>query len=343
MQYGITLIPGDGIGPEVTEAAVRVIEACDLNIRWDRVEAGAAAAEKYGTTLPDRVLDSVRENRVALKGPVTTPVGGGFSSVNVAMRKALDLYVSLRPVCSLPGVKTPYENVDLVVFRENTEGLYAGMEHEPVPGVVETYRIVTEKACRRFARLVYEWCRYEGRRKVHLVHKASILKLSDGRFLDVANEVARSYPYIETHDIITDHACMELAMDPAPFDVLAMENLFGDLMSDLCAGLVGGLGVVPGANIGDEHAVFEAVHGSAPDIAGKGLANPIAIIRSGVLMLKHIGEREAATRLEAAVLRVLAKGEHLTPDLGGTATTRRVSDAIIAELQVQGDPPCLTP
>jgi len=332
MHYGITLIPGDGIGPEVTDAAVRVLEACDLSIRWDRVEAGAGAAEKYGTTLPDRVLDSIREHKVALKGPLTTPVGKGFRSVNVALRKALELYVSLRPVTSLPGVVTPYEDVDIVVFRENTEGLYTGMEHEPVPGVVETLRIVTEKASRRFAKFAYEWCRYEGRRKVHLAHKAAIMKLSDGRFLDVANAVAANYPYIETHDITTDHLCMELAMDPTRFDVLVMENLIGDLMSDLCAGLVGGLGVVPGANIGDHYAVFEAVHGSAPDIAGQGVANPVAIIRSAVMMLKHIGERAAADRVESAVFRVLEKGEHLTPDLGGTASTQQITDAIIAEL-----------
>jgi isocitrate dehydrogenase (NAD+) len=332
MEYGITLIPGDGIGPEVTDAAVRVLRACDLSIRWDRVEAGAGAVQTHGTTLPPRVLESVRENRVALKGPLTTPVGGGFSSVNVALRKALDLYVSLRPVTSLPGVETPYREVDIVVFRENTQGLYTGMEHEPVPDVVETLRIVTEEASRRLARFAYEWCRYEGRRKVHLVHKAAILKLSDGRFLDVANAVAREYPYIETHDINTDHLCLELALDPTRFDVLVMENLFGDLMSDLCAGLVGGLGVVPGANIGDGHAVFEAVHGSAPDIAGQGVANPIAIIRSAVMMLKHIGERAAAERVEQAVRTVLARGEPLTPDLGGRASTEQVTDAIIAEL-----------
>jgi isocitrate dehydrogenase (NAD+) len=332
MEYGITLIPGDGIGPEVTEAAVRVLEACDLSIRWDRVEAGAGAVPEHGTPLPEPVLASIRRNRVALKGPLTTPVGEGFSSVNVALRKALNLYVSLRPVNTLPGIETPYRDVDIVVFRENTQGLYTGMEHEPVPGVVETLRIVTERASRRLARFAYEWCRYEGRRKVHLAHKASILKLSDGRFLDVANEVAAEYPFIETHDIITDHLCLELAMDPTRFDVLVMENLFGDLMSDLCAGLVGGLGVVPGANIGDGHAVFEAVHGSAPDIAGQGVANPIAIIRSAVMMLKHIGEREAADRVEQAVGRVLSRGEILTPDLGGRATTGQVTDAIIAEL-----------
>ena len=332
MEYAVTLIPGDGIGPEVTGAAVRVIDACCPRIRWERVEAGATAAEKLGTPLPDEVLESVRRNRIALKGPCTTPVGMGFSSVNVAMRKALDLYVSLRPVRTLPGVKTHHDDVDLVVFRENTEGLYAGLEHEPVPGVVESLRMISESASRRFAEFAYNWCRYEGRRKVHLVHKASIMKLSDGLFLDVARAVAGRYPYIETHEILTDHLCMELVLDPAPFDVLVMGNLVGDLLSDLCAGLVGGLGLVPGANIGDDYAMFEAVHGSAPDIAGQGIANPIALIRSGSMLLKHIGERDAAERVERAVLTVLDKGEHLTGDLGGRANTREITDAIIREL-----------
>ncbi len=332
MEYSVTLIPGDGIGPEVTEAAVRVIEAVGVRILWDRVEAGPGAVERYGSPLPDHVIDSIKQHRVALKGPVTTPVGRGFRSVNVSLRQALDLYVSLRPVDTLPGVKTHHEDVDLVVFRENTEGLYAGMEHEPVPGVVESLRIITEEASRRFARFAYEYCRYEGRRKVHLVHKASIMKLSDGLFLDTAREVASDYPYIQTEDILTDRLCMELVLDPTQFDVLVMENLFGDLMSDLCAGLVGGLGLVPGANIGDKYAVFEAVHGSAPDIAGRGIANPIAIIRSAALMLRHMGEREASRRVERAVRTVLEKGEHLTGDLGGKATTRQITDAIIAEL-----------
>ncbi|MGM0578712.1 MAG: isocitrate/isopropylmalate dehydrogenase family protein [Myxococcota bacterium] len=332
MEYAVTLIPGDGIGPEVSEAAVRVIDAVCPDIRWRRVQAGANAVETHGTPLPDEVIESVRETRVALKGPCTTPVGSGFSSVNVALRKALELYVSLRPVNSLPGVRTHHEDVDLVVFRENTEGLYAGMEHEPVPGVVESLRMVSEHATRRFTEFAYDWCRYEGRRKVHLVHKANIMKLSDGLFLDVGREVAADYPFIETQDIQTDQLCMELVLDPTRFDVLVMENLFGDILSDLCAGLVGGLGLVPGANIGDRYAVFEAVHGSAPDIAGKGVANPIALLRSGALMLKYIGERVAAQRIEKAVGAVLEKGEDLTGDLGGDATTRRLTDAIIAEL-----------
>lgn len=332
MEYGITLIPGDGIGPEVTQAAVRVVDACGVQVRWDRVEAGAGAVEAHGTTLPQAVLDSIRSNRVALKGPLTTPVGKGFRSVNVALRKALDLYVSLRPVSSLAGVQTPYEDVDVVVFRENTEGLYSGMEHEPVPGVVETLRMVTEVATERLARFAFEYCRWEGRRKVHLVHNASILRRSDGRFLDVARQVAADYPYVETHTIDMQHLALELASDPTRFDVLVMENLLGDLTSDLCAGLVGGLGVVPGANIGDRYAVFEAVHGSAPDIAGQGVANPIAVIRSAALMLRHVGERAAGDRVERAVRAVLARGAPLTPDLGGSATTGQVADAIIGEL-----------
>ncbi|PKN57173.1 MAG: isocitrate dehydrogenase [Deltaproteobacteria bacterium HGW-Deltaproteobacteria-14] len=332
MEYGATLIPGDGIGPEVTEATVRVIDAVCPRIRWERVEAGVTAFEKHGTPLPEGVLESVRRNRIALKGPLTTPVGRGFASVNVALRKALELYVSLRPVNTLPGVRTHHEDVDLVIFRENTEGLYAGIEHEPVPGVVESLRVSTSAAWGRFVRFAYEWCRYNGRRQVHLVHKANIMKLSDGLFLEIAREIASDYPFIATHEIMTDQLFMELVLDPAPFDVLVTDNLFGDLISDLGAGLVGGLGVVPGANIGDKYAVFEAVHGSAPDIAGKGVANPIALLRSGAMMLDHIGERAAAARIEHAVRVVLSKGEALTGDLGGRATTRQITDAIIAEL-----------
>jgi isocitrate dehydrogenase (NAD+) len=332
MQYGVTLIPGDGIGPEVTAATVRVIDACCPGIRWERVEAGADAYATHGTPLPESVLESVRKNRIALKGPLTTPVGKGFSSVNVALRKALELYVSLRPVDNLPGVTTRHDNVDLVIFRENTEGLYAGIEHEPVPGVVESLRIATRTAWERFVRFAYEWCCHNGRRKIHLVHKASIMKLTDGLFLDVAREIAEDYPYIETHEILTDQVFMELVLDPTRFDVLITGNLFGDLISDLGAGLVGGLGVVPGANIGDKYAIFEAVHGSAPDIAGKGVANPIALLRSGVMMLDHIGERAAARQIDRAIRIVLERGEVRTGDLGGTANTKAITDAIIAEL-----------
>jgi isocitrate dehydrogenase (NAD+) len=332
MAYSITLIPGDGIGPEVTRATVRVIDAVCPGIQWESVEAGEGAMARWGKPLPDVVLDSVRKNRIALKGPIGTPVGKGFTSVNVGLRKALDLYVSLRPVDSLPGLKTRHDGVDLIVFRENTEGLYAGIEHEPVPGVVESLRISTETAWRRFIHHAYEWCRYNGRRKIHLVHKGAIMKLSDGLFLRVAREIAADYPYLETHEISVDHLFMDLVLDPTRYDVLITDNLFGDLVSDLTAGLVGGLGVVPGANIGDKYAVFEAVHGTAPDIAGKGLANPIALLRSGAMMLAHIGERSAAQRIERSIRKVLADAKHLTGDLGGKATTDELTDALIAEL-----------
>lgn len=332
MKYTVTLIPGDGIGPEVTRATVRVIDAVCPGIAWESVEAGEGAMPKYGKPLPEHVLESVKRHRVALKGPIGTPIGKGFTSVNVGLRKALDLYVSLRPVDSLAGVKTRHDGVDLVIFRENTEGLYAGIEHEPVPGVVESLRISTESAWRRFVRHAYEWCRYQGRRKIHLVHKGGIMKMSDGLFLKVAREIAADYPYLETHEIAVDTVFMDLVLDPTRFDVLLTDNLFGDLVSDLAAGLVGGLGVVPGANIGDKYAVFEAVHGTAPDIAGKGLANPIALLRSGAMMLAHMGERAASARIERAIRKVLAAGTHLTGDLGGRATTDQLTDAILAEL-----------
>lgn len=332
MGYAITLIPGDGIGPEVTDATVEIIDAVCPGIAWERVAAGEGAMAEFGKPLPDHVLESVRKNRIALKGPIGTPVGKGFTSVNVGLRKALDLYVSLRPVNSLSGLKTRHDGVDLVVFRENTEGLYAGIEHEPVPGVVESLRISTETAWRRFVKHAYEWCRYNGRRKIHLVHKGTIMKLSDGLFLRIAREIAADYPYLETHEIAVDQLFMDLVLDPTRFDVLITDNLFGDLVSDLTAGLVGGLGVVPGANIGDKYAVFEAVHGTAPDIAGRGLANPIALLRSGAMMLAHIGEREAAERVERAIAKVLAKGETLTGDLGGKATTKALTQALLAEL-----------
>ncbi|HRE91798.1 MAG TPA: isocitrate/isopropylmalate family dehydrogenase, partial [Myxococcota bacterium] len=305
MTYAITLIPGDGIGPEVTDATTRIIDAACPGIRWEPVVAGEGAMAEFGKPLPEHVLDSVRKNRIALKGPIGTPVGKGFTSVNVGLRKALDLYVSLRPVNSLEGLKTRHDGVDLVVFRENTEGLYAGIEHEPVPGVVESLRISTEHAWRRFVRHAYEWCRYNGRRKVSLVHKGAIMKLSDGLFLRVAREIAADYPYLQTSEVSVDHLFMDLVLDPTRYDVLITDNLFGDLVSDLTAGLVGGLGVVPGANIGDKYAVFEAVHGTAPDIAGKGLANPIALLRSGAMMLAHMGERTAAQRIERAIANVL--------------------------------------
>lgn len=311
---------------------MRVVEATGVPVRWERVEAGALAVERHGTPLPAGVLESIARNRVALKGPLTTPIGTGFASANVALRKELDLYVSLRPVRSLPGVRTRHEGVDLVIVRENTEGLYSGREHSVAPGVVEGLRIITRRASERIARFAFEHARHEGRRKVTLVHKASIMKMSDGLFLECCHRVGREYPFVACEEILIDNAAMQLVLDPTRFDVLLMENLFGDLISDLCAGLVGGLGVVPGANLGDRCAVFEAVHGSAPDIAGRGMANPTALILSAALMLRHMGERAAAAAMTAAVERVLAEGRRVTPDLGGNATTTQMADAVIERL-----------
>jgi isocitrate dehydrogenase (NAD+) len=338
LHYSVTLIPGDGIGPEVTAAAVRVVEAAGVPIRWERRDAGTAAMEAGSPTpLPEELLESIRRNRVALKGPVTTPIGGGFASVNVGLRKALDLYVSLRPVASLPGVRTRHEGVDLVILRENTEGLYSGREHSAVPGLVETLRIITRKASERIARFAFEHARHEGRRKITLVHKASIMKLSDGLFLDSCRRISQDYPFIACEEMLIDNASMQLVMDPSKFDVLLLENLFGDLVSDLCAGLVGGLGVVPGANIGDRCAVFEAVHGSAPDIAGKGVANPTALVLSAAMMLRHVGERRAAAAIVDAVQSVLEEGRAVTRDLGGRAGTNEMADAIIASMAAPRD------
>jgi isocitrate dehydrogenase (NAD+) len=289
-----------------------------------------AAAERFGDPLPEATLEAVRRHRVALKGPCTTPIGEGFRSINVRLRQGLDLFASVRPVRTLPGIKVPFERVDLVVVRENTEGLYSGLEHVVVPGVIESLRIVTRAAAERIVRFAFELARREGRRRVTFCHKVDVLRLSDGLFLDAARDVAEAYPFIEFEERRIDNLCMELALDPSRFDVLVMENLFGDVISDLCAGLVGGLGLVPGANIGTRYAVFEAVHGSAPDIAGKGLANPIAIIRSAALLLDHIGQREAARRIEAAVVDTLTRGRGLTRDLGGQGTTRSLTDEILA-------------
>lgn len=332
MAHTATLIPGDGIGPEVTDAAVSVVAAAGVDISWERVDAGGEVAARYGTPLPESVLNSVRVNRVALKGPVTTPVGEGFGSVNVALRKGLNLYACLRPVRSLPGVRSRYQDIDLVVVRENTEGLYSGIEHLVVPGVAESLKIITEQASTRIAHFAFRYARQNGRRKVTAVHKANIMKVSDGLFLESVRRARRSYPDIEYEELIVDAVCMNLVRDPYRFDVLLMENLYGDILSDLCAGLVGGLGVVPGANIGDDCAVFEAVHGSAPDIAGKGIANPTACILSAAMMLDHIGERPAATRVREALSSVLAEGSVLTPDLGGHATTRQMTQAICERL-----------
>ena len=332
MKYTITLLAGDGIGPEVSAAAVRIVEATGVDIDWESHTAGIVSVEAGEGTLPARTLDSIRRNRVALKGPITTPVGKGFSSVNVGLRKALELYVSLRPVKSQPGLKPRHDNVDLVVFRENTEGLYAGREHEVVPGVVEALKIITADASTRIARYAFEYARWRGRRKVTVVHKASVMKRSDGLFLDCARKVAANYPFIEVEEVPIDRMAMQLVLDPNVYDVLLMENLYGDIVSDLCSGLVGGLGIVPGANIGDECAVFEAVHGSAPDIAGQNKANPIALTLSAAMMLNHIGEQVAAARIERAIERVLVEGAVRTGDMGGKASTTEITDAIIAAL-----------
>src|SRR5215203_342590 len=329
MPHTITLIPGDGIGPEVSAAVVRIIEATGVDIKWETHYAGAQALEKFGSTLPEELLESIKRNRFALKGPITTPVGKGFTSVNVGLRKTLDLYANVRPVRALPNVPARYPELDLVIVRENTESLYAGIEHVVVPGVVESIKIITEKASTRIARYAFEFSRREGRKKVTAVHKANIMKLSDGLFLECFRNVSKEYPEIEAEDKIVDNACMQLVMRPEHFDVMLLENLYGDIVSDLCAGLVGGLGLVPGANIGELGAVFEAVHGSAPDIAGQGIANPTALLQSGILMLRYIGEREAADRVEKAMLKVYTDGRVRTRDVGGTSHTDEFAQAVI--------------
>jgi isocitrate dehydrogenase (NAD+) len=331
--HTITLIPGDGIGPEVTNAVVRILTAAGVSVDWDRQDAGVVAFKKFGQSLPPQLLDSVRRNKVALKGPVTTPIAEGFTSVNVGLRKALDLYANLRPVVNLPGVPTRFQGVDLVIVRENTEDLYAGLEHEIVPGIVESLKIITEKASTRIARFAFEHARAFGRKRVTAIHKANIMKLSDGLFLESCRAVAREFADISYDERIVDAACMHLVMHPEKLDVLVLPNLYGDIVSDLCAGLVGGLGVVPGANIGADAAVFEAVHGSAPDIADQNLANPTALLLSGLLMLDHIGERTAAARIREALTRVLAAGTVRTRDLGGTATTTEFTEAVCREMQ----------
>ncbi len=335
MKYAVTLIPGDGIGPEVSEAMVRVVDLVTENrIEWERVVAGNRAVQQGLTPLPDEVLESIRRNRIAIKGPLQTPVGGGWRSVNVTLRQELDLHACLRPVTSLPGnSRARYHDVDLVVVRENTEGLYTGREHEVIPGVVEALKIVTREASRRIARFSFEYARNHGRKKITVVHKASVMRLSDGLFLDSVREVATDYPYLQVEELPLDNLALELVQDPTRFDTLIMGNLDGDLVSDLCAGLVGGLGMVPGANIGDGCAVFEAVHGTAPDIAGKNAANPLALILSSELMLRHIGEQRAADALRSGVETLLIEGEALTRDLGGEAGTSQMTDALLDILE----------
>jgi isocitrate dehydrogenase (NAD+) len=332
MKHTITLIPGDGIGPEIISATVRIIEAAGVDIEWETHILGAQAQEKFGSTLPESTIESIKKNRVALKGPQMTPIGKGFTSVNVGLRKALDLYANVRPIKALPNVPCRYPDLDLVVMRENTEDLYAGLEHVVVPGVVESLKIITEKASTRIAQYGFEYAKANGRKKVTAVHKANIMKLSDGLFLECFYNVAKNFPDIESDDKIIDNCCMQLVMRPEQFDILVMENLYGDIVSDLCAGLIGGLGLAPGANIGEQGAVFEAVHGSAPDIAGQGIANPTAILMSGIMMLRHIGEQDAADRVQTAMLDVFAEGKTLTKDLGGTARTNEFARAIVEKL-----------
>jgi isocitrate dehydrogenase (NAD+) len=332
MHHTITLIPGDGIGPEVTAAVVSIIEAAGVQVTWDRHDAGVVAVEKHGSPLPDELIASVQKNKVALKGPVTTPVGEGFTSVNVGLRKALDLYANLRPVANLPNVRSRFENVDLVIVRENTEDLYSGLEHEVVPGVVESLKIITERASTRIAHFAFDYAKRMGRKRITAIHKANIMKLGDGLFIRSARAVAARYPGISYDEQIVDAACMNLVMKPETFDVLLLPNLYGDIVSDLCAGLVGGLGTVGAANLGEASGVFEAVHGSAPDIAGKNVANPTALLRSALLMLNYIGEASAARRIETALFRVLATPERTTRDLGGKASTTEFAHAIVQAL-----------
>ena len=331
--HTITLIPGDGIGTEVTASVVAILEAAGVNITWERHDAGVKAVERHGAPLPEELITSIRRNKVALKGPVTTPVGEGFTSVNVGLRKALDLYANLRPVSNLPHVRSRFEHVDLVIMRENTEDLYSGLEHEVVPGVVESLKIITERASTRIARFAFDYARRRGRKRVTAIHKANIMKMGDGLFIRCARAVAAEYPEIGYDEQIVDAACMNLVMKPEKFDVLLLPNLYGDIVSDLCAGLVGGLGTVGAANLGEQSAVFEAVHGSAPDIAGKNIANPTALLRSAMLMLDHIGESVAARRIESALAAALAIPERTTRDLGGKASTTEFTHAIVQHLQ----------
>ena len=338
MTHRITLIPGDGIGPEVTDATVRILEATGLKFEWERCNAGQDAYEKYGEYLPKELLDSIERTRVALKGPVTTPIGGGFSSINVALRKHFELYANFRPIRNLPHIPTRYPDVDLIIVRENTEGLYSGIEHEVVPGVVESLKIITEKACLRISRFAFEYARKNQRKKIHSIHKANIMKMSDGLFLRCSRAISKEYPEITYGEHIVDNTCMQLVMNPYQYDMLLLENLYGDIISDLCAAFVGGLGLVPGANLGDHAAVFEAVHGSAPDIAGKNIANPTAVLRSSLLMLRHLGEPEAAWRIRTALEKVYRQREKLTRDVGGKAGTSEFADSVIEAMQAEPVP-----
>jgi isocitrate dehydrogenase (NAD+) len=328
----VTLIPGDGIGPEVTAATVRMLEAAGAPIQWIEQRAKPVVGRRRDDPKADPVVESIRQTHVGLKGPLTTPVGGGHQSINVALRKELDLYANFRPIKSLPGIKTPFGELNMIVVRENTEDLYAGLEHTVVPGVVESLKIITERASTRIARFAYEYARKCQRKKIAAVHKANIMKLSDGLFLECITRVAREYPEIESRQVIVDNCCMQLVMRPQQFDMLLLENLYGDIISDLCAGLVGGLGLVPGANLGDDYALFEAVHGSAPDIAGKGMANPTALMLSSVLMLQHLDHADIADRVENAIYNTYRAGKYLTRDVGGNASTEEFTTAVVGAL-----------
>ncbi len=332
--HAVTLIPGDGIGPEVTDAVVRILDATGVKFAWERYAAGAEAFEKYEEYVPKDLYESIERTKLALKGPVTTPIGGGFTSINVTLRKKFDLYVNFRPIRNLPGLETRYPNVDLVIVRENTEGEYVGLEHEVVPGVMTSLKVITEKGSTRIAKWAFEYARKHGRRKLHAIHKANIMKLSDGMFLKCAREIAKGYPDITYGEHIIDNACMQLVMNPYQYDTLLLPNLYGDIVSDLCAAFVGGLGLVPGANIGVDAAIFEAVHGSAPDIAGKDIANPTALLQSAILLLRHIDETEAADKVQKALEHVYLEKKTLTRDVHGTAGTKAFADAVIAALEV---------
>src|ERR1700752_1391724 len=333
MSHRVTLIPGDGIGPEVTQATVRILEATGVKFEWETFAVGAEAYEKSGEYIPKDLIRSLESTHVGLKEPVTTPVGGGFPSINVALRKKFELYANFRPIRNLPRIPTRYPDVDLIIVRENTEGLYSGLEHEVVPGVVESLKIMTEKACTRTARFAFEYARKNQRKKIHAIHKANIMKMSDGLFLRCARDVSKGYPEITYGEHIIDNTCMQLVMNPYQYDTLLMENLYGDIVSDLCAAFVGGLGLVPGANLGKECAIFEAVHGSAPDIAGKDIANPTALLQSAVLMLHHINEGATAERVQAGIEQVYREGKTLTRDVGGTSGTKAFADAVLQAME----------
>ena len=331
--HTITLIPGDGIGPEVTDAVVRILEATGVRFEWEPFAVGAGAFAQHGEYIPKQLYESIERTHVALKGPVTTPIGEGFSSINVTLRQEFELYANFRPIKNLPGLETRYPNVDLIIIRENTEGLYVGLEHEVVPGVVESLKVMTEKGCTRIAKFAFEYAQTHGRKKIHAIHKANIMKMSDGLFLRCCREVGKGYPGVTYGEHIIDNTCMQLVMNPYQYDTLVMENLYGDIVSDLCAAFVGGLGLVPGANLGAEAAIFEAVHGSAPDIAGKDLANPTALLQSAVLMLRHIDEGAAADRVQAALEKTYAAKKSLTRDVGGSAGTKAFADAVVEAMQ----------